>query len=103
MIEDQYNKTVNVQRLADGTGNVEEYGSHITGLSCVIQPLDESTTGDIEGGFGKDWLMFCGVEDILENDKIIDGSITYKVVGVESFEFLGEPRHMEVRIRKYNV
>lgn len=102
MIEDQYNKMVDVQRVVDDSGNTEVYDDHITDLPCHIQPLDETFVQDIEGNFGKDWMMFCAVNDILEGDKIIDGADEYRVTGVESFEFLGSPRHMELRIRKSN-
>ena len=105
MIEDLFNTTVKVQRLApvEDTDR-EEYADHIIGLGCHIQPLDDSYSQDMEGSFGKDKLLFCDVVDILEGDRIIDTetSIEYKVVGVESFNFLDMPRHMEVRIREFN-
>lgn len=104
-IETNYNKTVIVDRLVDvdsGDAGEEEYAVHIAALPCHIQPLEESFSEDITGQFGKDWLMFCGVADILEGDRITDGSDVYRVVGVESFNFLGENRHMEIRIREYN-
>lgn len=104
MIESQYNKSVTVQRLADEeeSGYTEAYEDYITNVACHIQPLDDSYGQDIEGNFGKDWLMFCAVADIAEGDRIIDGSEEYRVVSVESYRFLGEPRHMELRIRKSN-
>jgi hypothetical protein len=102
MIEDNFDKFVDVKRLMDDSGNTETYDDHIDDLPCTIQPLDESYSQDIDGNFGKDSLMFCDVADILEGDRIVDGATEYKVIGVESFEFLGQPRHMELRIRKSN-
>ena len=102
MIEEQYNNKVDIERLTDGDGNVEEYESHIENLSCVIQPLDDSYSEDIDGNFGKSWLMFCSVQDILEGDRVVYGDIEYKVVGVESHSFLGQSRHMELTIRESN-
>lgn len=102
MIDSQFDKEIDVQRLVDDSGNTEVYEDHLLNLPCMIQPLDESYSQDIDGNFGKDWLMFCRAVDILEGDRIIDGSDQYKVLGVESYEFLGEIRHMEIRIRKSN-
>lgn len=101
-IQDMYNKIVDTQRVVDDSGNTEVYENHIEDLPCHIQPFDDAFSQDIDGNFGKDWLMFCDVVDILEGDRIVDGAIEYKVVSVESFEFLGAPRHMELRIRRSN-
>ena len=104
-IEINYDKSVRVDRLTDvdsGDAGEEEYTPHILALDCHIQPLDESFSEDITGQFGKDLLLFCAVSDILEGDRITEGSNVYRVVGVESFSFLGEQRHMECRIREYN-
>ena len=102
-IERNFNKVVTVQRLdADMVGYTEEYANHLLNVACHIQPLDDSYSQDIEGSFGKEWLMFCNVFDILEGDRIVDGSDEYRVVSVESYKFLCENRHMELRIRKAN-
>lgn len=103
-IESNYNKNVTIKRLVDESGNdnVEEYVEHLEDVPCHIQPLDDSYGQDIEGSFGKEWLMFCDVQDILEGDRVIDGEIEYRVVSVESYDFLGVPRHMELRIRRAN-
>lgn len=99
MIEKQYNETVSVNRLSDVEGtNKRTYGVFIASVLCAIQPLDTQISGDIEGGFGKDWLMFCGTNDIQEGDRIIRGAKEYRVTGVESFDFMGNP-HMEISIR----
>lgn len=103
MIADQFDKTVDVKRLIDDSGNTETYDDHLDDVPCMIQPLDEAYNQDIDGNFGKDFLMFCSVCDIMENDRIIDGTDEYRVVGIESFEFLNEPRHMELRIRISNA
>lgn len=98
MIEANYNKTVAVKRLASDEGTVKTYATHIASLRCHIQPLDPDITTDIEGGFGKDWLLFCPVADIAEGDRIVDGDDEYRVTGVERFEFMGN-NHLEVTIR----
>jgi len=102
MIESLYDKFVDVQRLIDDSGNTEIYEDHIPDLPCAIQPLDDAYSQDIDGNFGKEWLMFCCVHDILEGDRVVDGAVEYRVVGVESFEFLDQPQHMEIRIRRSN-
>lgn len=104
-IEANYDKTVRVDRLTDvdsGDAGEEEYTVHLTALPCHIQPLEDSFSEDLTGQFGKDHILFCAVNDILEGDRITDGSDVYRVVGVEQFKFLGENRHMEIRIREYN-
>ncbi len=104
-IETNYDRNVRIDRLSNvdsGEAGEEDYDTHINSVACHIQPLDESFSEDNTGQFGKDYLMFCDVCDILESDLVVDGSTTYKVVGVESFNFLGENRHMEIRIREYN-
>lgn len=101
-IAQNYDRAVIVQRLTGVEDTEKEtYTTHINGVSCHIQPLDESYSEDVQGNFGKDWLMFCPVADILEDDKVVDGEKEYKVVGVESFNFLGMDRHMEVRLRRF--
>jgi len=103
----QFNKTVKTQRFAVITESgadtdKEQYEDYILDLDCHIQPIDESTNQDMDGNFGKDYLMFCETADIEENDRIIDGADEYRVVGIKKFNFLGEDRHMELRIRKFN-
>lgn len=103
MIGFQYNETVAVKRLADVPDtNKREYGTHIASLACHIQPLDPQISTDIEGGFGKDWMMFCDTADIAEGDRVIRtvNSVEkeYRVTGIESYDFMGNP-HMEVSIR----
>jgi hypothetical protein len=99
MIENQYNETVSVKRLADVEGtNKRTFQTHIESLDCCIQPLDNQISQDIEGGFGKDWLMFCTPADIQEGDRIIRGSKEYRITAVESYDFMNQP-HMEISIR----
>lgn len=99
MIETQYNETVIVKRLSDVEDtNKKEFVTHIDSLSCCIQPLDPQISGDIDGGFGKDWLMFCATADIQEGDRIFRGDKEYRITSVESLNFMNNP-HMEVTIR----
>lgn len=103
MIEDQYNEGVAVKRLTDiADTNQQEFTEHIADVPCCIQPLDGQISSDIEGGFGKDWLMFCAPADIREGDRIIRTvnaeEKEYRVTSVESLDFMSHP-HMEVSIR----
>lgn len=101
-IEINYTKIVDIQRFDDNeSGDGEAYGPHLSAVPCHIQPLDESYNEDLTGSFGKDSLMFCAVQDIVEGDRVIDGSDEYRVYGVKSYNFLGKNRHMELRIRKF--
>lgn len=100
MIESQYNETVTIKRLenVDGTPNQRNYQEHLTGVNCCIQPLDNQISGDTEGGFGKEWLMFCEPCDIQEGDRVIRGEKEYRITAIESLNFMGNT-HMEVNIR----
>lgn len=102
MIAADLDKTVDVHRLdADESGNGESFALHIENLPCHIQPLDESFGTDIEGSYGKDYLMFCEQADILQGDRIVHGSDKYLVVGFEQYHFMDDD-HMELRIRRFN-
>lgn len=100
-IEKNYNKIIDTQRLEDESGNVESYQDYLSDIGCMIQPLDDAFSEDLDGNFGKDYLMFCGICDILEGDKIIDGADEYKVSAVEKFVH-GRNSHLELRIRMSN-
>lgn len=97
-----FDNEVDVYRLTDtaDTDN-EAWVAHLDGtsaVSCQIQPLEDAYSEDLEGSYGKDFLMFCAVVDILVGDKIVDGSAEYIVKGVESYSWQGFS-HMELRIR----
>jgi hypothetical protein len=102
MISDYYNKTVSTKRLADITAtDKEDYQTYIATLSCLIQPLSETFQEDLEGSTGKDYVMFCGVADILEGDRVIDGTDEYSVVGLKRYSDKNAEHHLEVIIRRY--
>lgn len=101
-IEINYNKSVSIERFDENESGIgEQYGTHLVNVPCHIQPLDESYSEDLAGSFGKDFFMFCGVADIVEGDRVIDGADEYRIYGVKSHNFLGKARHMELRIRKF--
>lgn len=99
MISQFFDNEVDIKRLADtaDTDN-QKWDDHLSGVYCQIQPLDDSFSEDLEGSYGKDFVMFCNVIDVKQGDKIVDGSVEYLVVGVESYSFQGFS-HMELRIR----
>lgn len=99
-----YNATVDVLRatIVDGSDTKKEFTTHIEDLSCHIQPFDDVISQDIEVGFGKDWLLFCDAQDIIEGDRVVYDSKQYRVVSVEKFDsFIGKSWHMEIRIRYF--
>ena len=100
----QFNKTVSTKRLTVIVDtDKEDWQTNLTGVDCMIQPLEDSFNEDLQCAFGRDFLMFCNVLDIKEGDQIVDGSTIYKVVGVEDFKtWLGISTHMELRIRISN-
>jgi hypothetical protein len=106
-IELQFNETVTVKRLTQVAGtNKKIFTNHLTGVKAHFQPLDPQFSTDIDGGFGKEFLMFCETADISEGDRIIrslDGvDKEYRVKGVERFSFMGES-HMEVTVRIFET
>lgn len=100
-LKQNYNASVDVSRISqDGTTDREVYTQLATGIGCLIVPLEESFGNDLEGSFGKDFEFYCETTDILEGDKIFDGTDTYKVTGVRAYSFMGNDL-MDVRIRKF--
>ena len=99
-IEVYYDATSSTKRLSDiaSTDN-EEYGTSITTFNCHIQPLEDSFREDLEGSYGKDYLLFCAVQDIKEGDIVVNGSTEYLVKGIKSYSFGGQS-HMEITLRK---
>ncbi len=98
MIESYYDKTARIDRLTTTTGNKKEFATHLASVSCHIQPIDDSNTQDIPGGFGRESLMFSGNVDIAEGDRVIIGSEEYRVVGTAALGLSGRV-HRETRIR----
>jgi len=101
-ISNNYNDSVDVKRMTTVAGSSikKEYTEWITNLACHIQPLDPSITADIEGGYGKNRLMICSIQDIVEGDRIIHDSNEYRIAGIEKFNDLpGRANHMEILIR----
>lgn len=99
MIDLQYDETIDVKRLANVPGgNKREYTTLLTGVNCCIQPLDPQISTDIEGGFGKEWLLFCEDIDLREGDRVIRETNEYRVTGVERLSFMGQA-HVEATIR----
>lgn len=102
-IQLQLNESISVKRLAQvGATNKKEFVDHLSGTKAHFQPLDPQFSTDIDGGFGKELLMFCETADIREGDRIFrtvnDASREYRVKGVERFDFHGH-NHMEVIVR----
>ena len=95
-----FDNEVDIKRLADtsGTADNEDWSSHLSSVACQIQPLDASYGEDLEGSYGKDFVMFCSVIDVKQGDKIVDNSTEYIVAGVESYDWQGFS-HMELTIR----
>lgn len=102
MITDYYNKVVKTKRLTDITGtDKEDYQDFIIELACLIQPFVDSYQEDLDGSVGKDYVMFCEVADVVEGDRIIDGTDEYSVVGVKRYSDKNGEHHLEAIIRIY--
>jgi hypothetical protein len=98
MLSILFDKTITTERIEEESGSdVETYQPYLSGVSCTIQPMDDSYTEREPGQFSKNFLMFCDVCDILDGDKIIDGTTVYKVIGLEVLQVLSHS-HMEIII-----
>lgn len=101
-IEKNYDKTADIYRLADEeSGYGEAYELHLADVACHFQPLDDRYSEDIEGNFGKDFLLICGNIDVKEGDRVILEGVTYRVTAVEVYT-LGNIQHTELSIRTFN-
>lgn len=102
MIQNHFDKLVDIKRLSTTSGFKKSHVVIHSDVPCHIQPLGADLQVN-DGIAGKDWLMFCDFIDIREQDRVFltnDGEIfEYRVVGVEKFEFRGKKRHMEVQIK----
>lgn len=99
MINDYFDLTVNTERLTAISGtDSEDWQANLTDVACQIQPLEDSPGSDLDGSYGKDFLMFCNEVDIIEGDKIVNGSDEYIVKGKRIYDFVGES-HLELIIR----
>ena len=98
MIAAHYDKNASVERLQATTGNKQAFSVHLVSVPCLIQPLTDEVSGDLEGSFGKDFLMLSGIVDIREGDRISVESEEYRVIATEALNF-GKNPHRETRLR----
>lgn len=102
-IEKNYTQTAEVYRLGnEESGYGQDYSLHLADVACHLQPLDDRYSEDIEGSFGKDFLMICGNVDIKEGDRVTVSDIEYRVTAVEVYT-LGAIQHTELTIRTFNT
>lgn len=95
-----FTEEVEVKRLGTVSGNKQAYSTEIAALACHIQPFADRNSGDIEGGFGRDYRLFCDKADIREADRVIWNGTEYRVVGATSHTFMGH-EHTEAIIRAF--
>lgn len=99
-----YNKTVSTERLGNVSGTKKEaWATSLASLSCAIHPVEGSQQEMLEGGFFNTFKMFCAVgTNIRVGDRVIDGSDTYTVKGIKSFNFAGSTgiRHLNITLVK---
>jgi hypothetical protein len=99
-IESAYTMTVSTKRLLPISGtDKEEYQTNIASLRCIIQPDEIGRSQDIDGQFGKNFIMMCPLADVKEGDRIIYLEEEYSVVGAENYSFLSHS-HMELELRQ---
>jgi hypothetical protein len=94
-----FDKTISTKRLTDITGtDNQDWQTNLASVNCNIQPLDDGFSEDLEGSYGRDYLMFCDLVDILEGDKIVEDDVEYLVKGIRRFEVMNFSV-LELRIR----
>jgi len=107
MISRHYTQTASTERLGwvvdeDEQTNKREYQTNLASVKCHVQADTDDITKDGTATFGKDWLMFCAIVDIIEGDRVTIGSNKYRVVGVSQYPALsGRTSHMEVKLRLF--
>lgn len=96
-----YKKTVSTKRLV-ATGYKKAFVENLTGLSCAIHPVNAKQLLSIGSAFFNLYKMYCATgTDIKINDKVIDGSDTYKVQLIADYNDVeSNDRHMELTILK---
>ena len=102
-IESMYKQTATTQRQEFMEESTIKRGfvNKLAEFPCAVQPLTPEVAAIMPGGFGKNWLMFCPVLDIIEGDKIIiDEDKEYRVSGVETYDY-GINDHMEVTLTAF--
>lgn len=97
-----YDKTITVKRLATTTGAKKAFSNIATDVDAHIQPLDAEFVQNTPYILGKDFQMYCGIIDLQEGDRVVEGSHEYKVVGVEKYEMDDEDDHIEAIIRIFD-
>ena len=101
-LRDHFDNTADVYRLSDESGDTEGYEIHLPRVPCVIQPLDDAYSQDMQGNFGKEFLMICLVCDIKEGDRVVADGNGHRVTAVDVYTIRGKNRQMELRIRRFN-
>lgn len=107
MISRNYTQSATTERLAwvvdeDEQTNKRTYQANLSAFKCHLQADTDDIAKDGGAMFGKDWLMFCDICDIIEGDRVTIGSNEYRVVGVSQFPALRSPSaHLEVRLRLF--
>ena len=98
MIEIFLTKKVDIYRLSEESGDMEEYTKIYSNIPFHIQPLDDSFGEDLSGTRGKDFMAATKLLDVQEYDKIVEGDNEYIVAGVSKMDFMGE-KHLQLRIK----
>jgi hypothetical protein len=96
-----YTEKANIERMEfiDSGMFKQDLATVLENVPCHVQPLTDRDSGDITGGFGKEYQMFCDVVDIQEGDRITIGTRVYRAMGIEKHVTLRRNRHMEIRLR----
>lgn len=105
MIEDMYNKIVAIKRekmTSDGMGGMnKEYQNHIASYKCRIYEskgrLVQKETGEQVSSTHK---LAGGLADLVEGDKVIDGSVEYIILLVYTATDKQNSHHLEVNMKR---
>ena len=88
-------KTVTVERIDTTTGAYVSVGT----VEIIIRPLESGVTA-IDEGLMKTYKGYVDFDaDVQENDRIVDGTDKYTVVGVSKFD-ANNVKHKELILHK---
>jgi len=104
-ISNFFKKTVSTTRLGNigGSSKRQSWSANLTDISVAIHPQNSEQVSVLGSAFYNSYKMFCSKTlDILEGDRIVDGSTIYTVTGVSLFDDVGgrDNEHMRVLLVK---
>jgi len=83
-------------------GDKKTFVEYLKDIPCRLEPLTANFSQDINVGFGKDLILYCGDIDIIEGDRVKHNGYEYRVTGVKEYRAYNENDHKKVTIRIFD-